>query len=143
MVELGYKAGADKRKIRQKYVLHGKRYYSADKYYGAVYEDIVKYKEIDATKIKSDQDLRRFLEGDTKITQKLINKLQKSSYHQALININLGKEAYRLKNGKIVRTESTIKRGQEVRYYKDMLVIARKQRTFYRDVRTGKFISLK
>ncbi len=145
MAELDYRAGTDKRKIRQRYILHGKRYYNADKYYGAVYEDIVHYKSIDTSKIKSDQDLKRFLQGDPKISGKLMDKLQRSSYHQELININLKKEnVHRLKSGKTVEIAGkTTVRGTETYYYKDMLVIAHKQKEFYRDVRTGRFVSIR
>ena len=144
MEELDYRAGKDKRKLRQKYVLHGKRFSNADDYYGAVYEDIVEYKRIDTAKIKSDQDLKRFLQGDPKISEKLVSKLQGSSYHQELMNINLEKEgAYRLKNNKVVKIAGkTTVRGQDVYYYKDMLVIAHKRRDFYRDVRTGRFMAI-
>ena len=145
MEELDYRTKTKRGTIKKKYVLHGKTYSDPDDYYGAVYEDIVEYKRIDTAKIKSDQDLKRFLEGDPKISDKLVNKLQRSSYHQELMNINLEKEgAYRLKNKKVVKVAGkTTVRGTETYYYKDMLVIAHKQRSFYRDVRTGRFVTIR
>lgn len=142
---LGYRTKTKRGTIKDRYVLHGKKYASPDEYYGAVYEDIVEYKSIDSTKIKNDGDLKKFLEGDPKISSKLVDKLQKTSYHQEVINQNLKKTGmHRLKNKKVVKVEGKTQiKGMDVYYYKDVVILADKKRTSYRDVNTGRFVSIK
>ncbi len=145
MQELDYRTKTERGTIKKKYVLHGKSYSDPSSYYSAVYEDIVEYKRIDTEKIKSDSDLKNFLEPDANISDKLINKLQRTDVHREIINQNLKREGkYQLKNKKTVDIAGKVTvKEQEVYYYKDVVIIAHKQRTSYRDVKTGRFISLR
>lgn len=145
MQELDYRTKTERGTIKKKYVLHGKTYSDPASYYGAVYEDIVSYKRIDTEKIKTDSDLKQFLEKDPKISDKLITKLQRTDVHREIINQNLKREGkYQLKNKKTVNIAGKIRiKQQDIYYYKDMVVVAKKERTSYRDIRTGRFISLK
>ncbi len=122
----------------------GKIVRSADKYYGLVYDDIVETEKLDARKIKSDADLRKFMTAkDTKgkIGDKLLNKLVKTSVHQEQINQNLEREGkFRLKSGKIVDVQKRRIQGREVMVFESTIIVAKKSRTIHRNARTGRFI---